>query len=132
MTRCAQATAHSVRAGQWVAAGLSLERRQERDAERRSKLYSWEGQVINKREHLSAFLCLTLRRPPKARSGGDGHLSRLPIFSTRHSLCASLWLLTMLAKSLAVSYWLPLSHPVPIRDYISLDSFLWPLGSSSL
>jgi hypothetical protein len=34
-----QATAHSVRASQWVVARLSLERRQERDAERRSKLY---------------------------------------------------------------------------------------------
>jgi len=41
VTRCAQATAHSSRAGQWVAAGLSLERRLERDEERRSKLYSW-------------------------------------------------------------------------------------------
>jgi hypothetical protein len=41
VTRCAQATARSVRAGRRVVARLSFERRQERVVERRSKLYGW-------------------------------------------------------------------------------------------
>ena len=41
MTRVLRATAHSLRTRQWVVAGFSLERRQERVVERRSKLYGW-------------------------------------------------------------------------------------------
>ncbi len=63
MTRCAQATAHPVRARQWMVARFSLERRLERVVERYSKLYSWEGErVIEKERSLSLLSCLTLEK----------------------------------------------------------------------